>query len=158
MINSIKGFYRHRHYSTSAVALPIKLHSLEGKYASALFSSCLKTKNLESVSKALASLNSLFTKASDAGSVKLSPIGQKLCDPTLSVKHRRKIIDLLMVNLSTSSMPVFENFLYLLIENGRLQMFPKIMAEWTTLMKSHHNEVDVTIISAIVAISCLLTF
>ncbi|KGG52115.1 hypothetical protein DI09_209p10, partial [Mitosporidium daphniae] len=135
--------------SCSVLRLPLKLHSLEGKYASALFSSCMKTKSLEPVSKALLSLHSLFTKNSNETCTTLSPIGQKLCDPTLSIKDKRKIVDMIGKTLSPPFIPIFGNFLYLLIENGRLQMFPKIMLEWSTLLKSHKNEIDVTIISAI---------
>jgi len=120
---------------------PIALYGLDGTYASALYTAAVKTSSLESVAKALSSLNEIYHK--DA---KLATI---MTAPTLSVEDKAAIVAELQKHTGgADKADTVKNFLNTLAENNRLGLLKGICEKFGELMGAARGEVELTVTSA----------
>lgn len=115
--------------------VPLKLHGIEGRYATALFSAAAKQDSLIKVDEDLKSLKSVLV-----GEVKAY-----LETPTIDRQMKKKGIESL---LGKGKSATTTNFFNLLAENGRLGETSKIINAFQSLMIAHRGEVLVTVTSA----------
>ncbi|KAM7533165.1 hypothetical protein Aperf_G00000118639 [Anoplocephala perfoliata] len=132
-----------RSFSTSSVSRaiirpPTQFFGIDGRYATALFSAAVKSKNLEIVEKDLLKLKN--TLASDA---KL----RNFChDPTIQRHAKVQAFSEAMKKLGLSTQA--NNMLQILAENGRLGMLKKVLDTFEQIMVSHRGEVSCVVTTA----------
>nr|CAG4644331.1 EOG090X0EB8 [Lepidurus arcticus] len=142
MASTSLGFLARR-LSTSAglaqlVKPPIQLFSMEGRYASALYSAASKNKKLEVVEKELNTLSNLL---------KTDPrLSEFLANP--SIKRQLKRDGLASVAKKTNASDLTANLLQLLVENNRLNRLQVVINAYNTIMAAHRGEVICEITSA----------
>ncbi|CAG8589661.1 20288_t:CDS:2 [Dentiscutata erythropus] len=124
--------------SPAPVKVPITLHGIDGRYATALFSAASKTNNLNNVESELKQVKSAIKK--DA---KLSNF---LEDPSLNRNQKKLGVQELLKQGKYCD--TTKNFFQVLAENGRLNVTIKIIDAYTSLMAAHRGEIFVTIITA----------
>ncbi|CAM6031472.1 unnamed protein product [Sphagnum compactum] len=122
----------------STANLPLVLHSLEGRYATALYTASTKKNNLDTSATEMDSLNEYI-----ASSPKIT---QHLQDPTLSRDAKKAIFAPFLAKLSQGSM--LPRFISVISENGRLPLLSRILSAFSALLRAHHHQIDVTITSA----------
>nr|CAG4652196.1 EOG090X0EB8 [Triops cancriformis] len=142
MASTSLGFLARR-LSTSAglaqlVKPPIQIFTLEGRYATALYSAAVKTKKLEAVEKELADLSQLLK--TDAR------LGEFLANP--SIKRQLKQEALAAVSKKTNTTDLTSNLLQLLAENNRLSRLQSVINAYKTIMAAYRGEVPCEITSA----------
>ncbi|KAJ3178906.1 ATP synthase F0 subcomplex subunit OSCP atp5 [Geranomyces variabilis] len=129
-----------RSYATApaaqAVKVPLSLHGIEGRYATALYSAAVKKNQLEAVERDLSSVAAALKKDAELKFSLESPMVNKHQKKALVAKSFKGI------NETT------KNFFDVLAENGRLDQTTKVLASFTELMGAHRKEVSVTVISA----------
>ncbi|KAJ3315941.1 ATP synthase F0 subcomplex subunit OSCP atp5 [Boothiomyces sp. JEL0838] len=123
----MKGFHQ----------IPVKLHGIEGRYASALFSAASKENVLPKIEQDLTALKSLLSK--DAG------VKQFLETPIYDRATKKRGLEVI---LGKGANQTTVNFFNLLAENGRLDHTSKIINSFQTLMTAFRGEVAVTVTSA----------
>ncbi|KAM7533647.1 hypothetical protein Aperf_G00000119277 [Anoplocephala perfoliata] len=132
-----------RSFSTSSVSRvivrpPTQFFGIDGRYATALFSAAVKSKNLEIVEKDLLKLKNAL--ASDA---KL----RNFChDPTIQRHAKVQAFSDAMKKLGLSTQ--VNNMLQILAENGRLGMLKKVLDTFEQIMVSHRGEVSCVVTTA----------
>jgi len=120
---------------------PVPLFGIDGTYASALYTAAAKTTALESVSKALASLNQVLKSDS-----KLPAI---LYAPTLSARDKSQIVTELEKHTGGADKGgIVKNFLNTLAENNRLGILGAVCEDFEKLMSAHRGEIELIITSA----------
>ncbi|CAB4383334.1 unnamed protein product [Rhizophagus irregularis] len=124
--------------STKAVKVPLALHGIEGRYATALFGAASKQQTLEKVEAELSKIKIAIEKD--------SKIRNFLEDPSLSRKNKKASIEALLKDGKYSE--TTKNFFVVLAENGRLPVTTKIINSFQSLMVANRGEVPVTIITA----------
>lgn len=117
--------------------VPLILHGIDGRYATALFSAAAKQNELDKVEKELFSIKSILNQ--DA---KLSTF---LTTPTIDRQKKQQGIDLILGNKYSKTT---SNFFRLLAENGRLGETGKILDSFNSLMVANRGEVSVVVTSA----------
>lgn len=117
--------------------IPVKLHGIEGRYASALFSAASKENVLPKIEQDLTALKSLLSK--DAG------VKQFLETPIYDRATKKRGLEVI---LGKGANQTTVNFFNLLAENGRLDHTSKIINSFQTLMTAFRGEVAVTVTSA----------
>lgn len=116
----------------------MRLYSLEGKYASALYNAANRNGNLINVEGELSKI-----KAAINCSAKLKSF---LNDPLFRREQKRKYVHSLLSNQSYSE--TIQNFFKVMAENGRLGSTIKIIEDFEEIMRAHRHEVWVSITSA----------
>jgi len=120
---------------------PVALFGVDGTYANALYTAAAKTNSLDSVSKALTSLNQILK--SDP---KLPVI---LHAPTLSASDKSQIIAELEKHTGGADKGgTLKNFLNTLAENNRLGILEGVCDKFGTLMSAYRGEIQMTVTSA----------
>jgi F-type H+-transporting ATPase subunit O len=122
---------------------PVTIHTLEGTYASALYS-------------ATASNNAVITDVEKA----LTKISQKLdadpklqsivVNPALSHKEKEDVVQLLTQTggVGADSSKAVKNLLSVMSENGRLGHLDGVLSAFEKMMRAHKGEVDVIVTSS----------
>jgi len=122
---------------------PITIHSLEGTYASALYSATgANNATLAEIEKALGSIRTrLDTDAKLAAAV---------VNPAVSHKEKQDIVQLLTTigGVSGDAQKAVKNLLQVMSENGRLGRWDGVVAAFERIMRAHKGEVDVVVTSA----------
>ncbi|KAJ1968516.1 ATP synthase F0 subcomplex subunit OSCP atp5, partial [Dispira parvispora] len=117
-----------RTYATAAtgssVSVPLALHGIEGRYATALFTAAAKKNTLPQVEADLKKLQTLVTKE--------AKVRQFLENPILGKHARREGVDVITQGQQVNA--VTKNFLQVLAENSRLAETPKIIQAYQSLM------------------------
>jgi len=120
---------------------PIALYGLDGTYASALYTAAVKSSSLDSVAKALSSLNDVYHK-----DPKLATI---MTAPTLSADDKSAIIAELQKHTGGADKgDTVKNFLTTLAENNRLGLLKSVCEKFGELMGASRGEVELTVTSA----------
>ncbi|KAH6565060.1 hypothetical protein BASA61_006487 [Batrachochytrium salamandrivorans] len=130
-----------RGFSSSAAAaasVPLALHGVDGRYATALYSAADKQKVLEKVDSELKAVETLIAR--DAG------VQSFLNAPLLDRSTKREGVKSLLSQGKYST--VTKNFFDLLAENGRLDQTEKIISSFGLLMAAGRGEVPVVVTSA----------
>lgn len=118
--------------------MPLKLYSLEGRYASALFTAATKTNDLAKVEGDLTKIQTVITK---------SPLVKAfLSDPTLGRERKKSLVGQLLGQQQQYASTVV-NLFSVMAENGRLGLASKVIAAFEELMCAHRGEVSVLITS-----------
>ena len=116
---------------------PLDLHGIHARYANATYIAASKQGVLEKVEGELLAISDTI--------VKNAVFRQFLENPTMSrAEKSSKVAGMLKGKTS----PVTLNLMTTLAGNARLVETPKIVVEYTKLMKAKRGEVDATIISA----------
>jgi F-type H+-transporting ATPase subunit O len=118
--------------------VPLVLHGIDGRYATALFSAASKQKALEKVENDLNNLKTLLE--SD------KKVAWFLETPTIDRQKKQKVVDVLLEKGKYS--PIVSNFLGVLAENGRLNETEKVISAFGQLMVAVRGEVSVVVTSA----------
>lgn len=111
---------------------------ISGRYALALFELALEAKALEATESDLATLTSLLAESADLRDLILSPVYSK-DDVTKAMAAVAS-----KVGLSQT----VQNFLGVLVQNGRLNVLETIIRDFGLLMADHRGEVKAEVISA----------
>jgi F-type H+-transporting ATPase subunit O len=129
-----------RSFSTAAseATPPLRLHGIEGTYATALFSVASKTNKIVEVEKDLQKLNNAISNDSQLKVI--------LSSPLLNHDQRTKTAEALasLLNLGGTT----SNLLVAMAEYGRLGHVDKVSEGFFTLLDAQRGIVPVTIISA----------
>ncbi|KAI9297128.1 F1 complex, OSCP/delta subunit of ATPase [Neoconidiobolus thromboides FSU 785] len=129
-----------RGYATAAktVQVPLSLHGIEGRYATALYTAAVKNNTLDAVDSDLSKVQSHLEK-----SAQLKVI---LEDPTLKFGDKKKVIETLLGSVKANT--TTKNFFDVLIENSRLSESDKIITAFKSLISAHRGELQITVTSA----------
>ncbi|KAJ1563705.1 ATP synthase F0 subcomplex subunit OSCP atp5 [Nowakowskiella sp. JEL0078] len=139
-MQSVKGLTLVRRYATSASTVPLTLHGIDGRYATALFTAAAKNNTLDLVETELNQFKSLFAR--EAG------IKRFLETPILDRKLKIEGIKIILADGSAKYSQITSNLFAVLAENGRLDQTSKIIDAYLSLMTAHRGEVNVTVTSA----------
>ncbi|KAJ3059998.1 ATP synthase subunit O, mitochondrial [Podochytrium sp. JEL0797] len=123
--------------TAQAVKIPLTLHGIDGRYATALFSAASKKNALPEVETELTKIGSVLAK-----------------DPKLQAFLETPIIDRAAKQEGIASIlaagkysALTSNFFNVLAENGRLDQTNKVISSFAQLMTAHRGEVPVTVTS-----------
>ena len=114
-----------------------KLYSLEGRYATALFSAAEKTKKLKDIEIEIVKVKSFILKNRD--------MQQFLENPTVGRDAKKEIVVSMLSKQKYSDLIV--NFFKAMADNGRLNDSLKAIDSFEQLMKDYNSEIQVRIIS-----------
>jgi F-type H+-transporting ATPase subunit O len=129
---------------------PITIHTLEGTYASALFSSAAaNSSTLNEIEKSLFTIRQRLDRDAKLSSV--------VVNPALSHKEKLDVIKLLTQfgGGGGEASKAVHNLLEVMSENGRLGHLDGVVAAFARIMRAHKGEVDVIVTSAQVRPSTL---
>ncbi|KCV70374.1 hypothetical protein H696_02708 [Fonticula alba] len=128
-----------RRYATQAsVQVPLRLFSLEGRYATAFYTASVKSNTLPKVEEDIKSLKSALSTDKHLSTFFASP----LYSTKLKVEGAKDVASKLKVQPQTA------NLLTVMAENGRLSDMSKVIGAFEEIMAAHRNEVEVVITSA----------
>merc|ERR1712212_472273 len=132
-----------RQFSTSTaskqlVKPPIQLYSLEGRYASALYSAAHKQKALPQVEKDLLAFDAIMKKD--------KPLRELLLNPVLSKSLKKDAISSILTKSKAS--PLSINVLCAMAENGRLGMTHSVVSSFSSIMGAVRGEVECEVTTA----------
>lgn len=118
--------------------IPLKLFSLEGRYASALYNFSSKNNNIIQVEEELKRLKEVIDSS--------DTLNRFLNDPSQNrVSKKEKFLDLMdKLKFSTTIQKISS----IIATNGRLSLFNKIINDYGLIMMAGRNNVSVTITSA----------
>uniref|UniRef100_A0A8C9PKI7 ATP synthase peripheral stalk subunit OSCP, mitochondrial n=1 Tax=Spermophilus dauricus TaxID=99837 RepID=A0A8C9PKI7_SPEDA len=122
---------------TKLVRPPVQVYSVEGRYATALYSAASKQNKLEQVEKELLRVAQILKEPKIAASI-LNP-------------HIKRSIKMKSLNDMTTKerfSPITSNLINLLAENGRLGSARGIISAFSTIMSVHRGEVPCTVTTA----------
>ncbi|KAJ3349123.1 hypothetical protein HDU83_000744 [Entophlyctis luteolus] len=121
-----------------SLKVPVILHGIDGRYATALYSAASKRNVLDTVESELVKIGSVIGK-----------------DPRLQTFLETPIIDRTAKKTGVASIlasgkysELTTNFFQVLAENGRLDQTKKVISAFQTLMTAHRGEVGVVVTSA----------
>jgi len=110
---------------------PVKLFTLEGRYATALYSAATKEKVLPKVEKDLKEFGSLVAKD--------VPLRELLLNPLTPKTLKKDAIASVLAKSSAS--PLTINLFSAMAENGRLAMMDSVVESFETIMAAERGEV-----------------
>ncbi|VDK40919.1 unnamed protein product [Taenia asiatica] len=135
--NLIRGFST-SFTSRAIIRPPTQYFGVDGRYATALYSAAIKSKNLETVEKDLLKLKNIL-----ATDVKLS---QFCHDPTIKRHVKVQAFTNVLNKLGLSKQA--SNMLEILAQNGRLNILSKVLTTFEQIMVSHRGEVSCVVTTA----------
>jgi F-type H+-transporting ATPase subunit O len=129
-------FLLSRQLSTSTatqqlVKAPVQLFTIEGRYATALYSAATKQKALPQVEKDLKEFNSLFKTD--------KPLRELLLNPLLKKDLKKEAINFVLSKKKAS--PLTVNLFGALAENNRLAKVSSVVSSFETIMAAERGEV-----------------
>jgi F-type H+-transporting ATPase subunit O len=122
--------------SAKSVSVPVTLHGIEGRYATALFTASVKQNKLDIVEKELIKISNFLQENPKMEEFLNTPADRKL--------KITKVKEMLAGKYSK----IIENFFDVVAENGRLDQTSKIINSFNTLMTAQRGQVNVTVTSA----------
>ncbi|KXN73013.1 F1 complex, OSCP/delta subunit of ATPase [Conidiobolus coronatus NRRL 28638] len=133
--------------ATQSVQVPLTLHGIHGRYATALYTAAVKKNALDQVEGDFKKFTETLTK--DPKVVAL------LENPTLKKEARAAVVEAVFQKAKLN--PLTTNLFAVLSENRRLDQATKIVESYQALMSAHRGEVVVNVTSAKTLESDLLT-
>ncbi|RKP38978.1 OSCP/delta subunit of ATPase [Dimargaris cristalligena] len=124
--------------ATKSIQVPLALHGIEGRYATALYTAAAKKNVLPQVEADLTKLMSTIEK--DA------KLRQFLENPILGKRIKKEGLQSLAKAQNYNA--VTTNFLDVLAENSRMAEASKVIGAYNSLMAAHRGEVQVTVTSS----------
>jgi F-type H+-transporting ATPase subunit O len=143
-------FYAAAAAPSKGIKPPITIHTLEGTYASALFSSAAaNSSTLNEIERSLATIRQRLDRDAKLSSV--------VVNPALSHKEKLDVIKLLTQfgGGGGEASKAVHNLLEVMSENGRLRHLDGVVSAFARIMRAHKGEVDVVVTSAQVRPSTL---
>ncbi|KAI9347969.1 OSCP/delta subunit of ATPase [Zopfochytrium polystomum] len=122
----------------AAPQIPITLHGIDGRYATALYSAAARKSSLETVETELKRIKGAIDKNPSLQAFLETPIA----DRAAKREGVRQILG------SGKYSELVTNFFDVLAENGRLDQTSKVIASFDSLMTAHRGEVTVVVTSA----------
>lgn len=116
----------------------MKLFSLEGRYATALYSAAKKRDCLKTIEADIRKVKGAISSSQELQSF--------LKDPSLSREGKKKHVLSLLDRRGYSEVTI--NFFRTMAENGRLGLTGRILEDFERIMQAHRGEVAVRIVSA----------
>ena len=127
-----------RRMATKAnVPLPLVLHGIDGRYATAIYSAAVRKNNLDKVADELVALKPFL---------KDPKIKYFLETPTIDRSKKLEGVKLIQNKIGLSE--TVSNFLNVLAENGRLKNTEQIVGAFESIMTAHRNELEVEVTTA----------
>ncbi|KAJ1982759.1 ATP synthase F0 subcomplex subunit OSCP atp5 [Dimargaris xerosporica] len=130
-----------RSYATAAsksVSVPLALHGIEGRYATALYTAAAKKNTLDQVEQDLAKVQSTIDR--DAR------VRQFLDNPIVGKRAKKQGIQQLAKGQNLSALTL--NLLEVLAENSRTSETTKVISAYKSLMAAHRGELQVVVTSS----------
>jgi F-type H+-transporting ATPase subunit O len=124
--------------NAAAVALPIQLYGLEGRYATAIYTAAVKKNQLTAVEKDFQGITETFAKEKRLNDI--------LKNPLLTKEQRQNAVNELAVKKNANALTV--NTLTLLAENGRLGRLQGVAKAFATIMSAHKGEINAKVTTA----------
>jgi F-type H+-transporting ATPase subunit O len=121
-----------------SVKVPVQVHGVEGRYASALYTAAYKQKSLDAIEKDLSKVKGLYESS--------QKFKEFVLNPTIRANKRREAIQKITKELGVSKESA--NFIGVLAENGRLNKLEAVINSFETIMRAHKGELFVEITSA----------
>ncbi|KAG0320483.1 ATP synthase F0 subcomplex subunit OSCP atp5 [Dissophora globulifera] len=118
--------------------IPLVLHGIEGRYATALYTAAAKKQSLDAVEADLKQVKRVVEKDNN--------LREFLENPTINRIEKKKGVQQLLSAGKYNELTF--NFFDTLAENGRLYDTVKIINSYGSLMSAYRGEVQVTITSA----------
>ncbi|KAI8833839.1 OSCP/delta subunit of ATPase [Chytriomyces cf. hyalinus JEL632] len=131
-------FARSMATAASPVKIPVVLHGIDGRYATALYSAAAKKNVLEAVESELNKIGGLIEKDVRVQTFMETPI----------IDRAAKKAGVASILSSGRYSELTSNFFQVLAENGRLDQTRKVVSSFQQLMTAHRGEVQVTVTSA----------
>jgi len=116
----------------------VQLYTLEGRYASALYSAASKQKALPKVEKDLNDFDALVKKD--------KPLREILLNPLHTKALKKEAINFVLEK--TKANPLTVNFFNAMAENGRLQKMGAVVESFATIMAAERGEVACEVTTA----------
>ncbi|KAJ3416101.1 ATP synthase F0 subcomplex subunit OSCP atp5 [Chytridiales sp. JEL 0842] len=138
MFTNTQVFTRTLATAAGQPAVPVTLHGIDGRYATALFSAAAKRNQLDAIESDLKKIKAAVDKDASLATFLETPI----LDRAAKKYGVAKLLSQSKYNELTT------NFFDLLAENGRLDQTHKIINSFGTLMTAYRGEVTVTVTSA----------
>ncbi|KAF7723250.1 ATP synthase F0 subcomplex subunit OSCP atp5 [Apophysomyces ossiformis] len=121
------------------VKVPITLHGLDGRYATALYTAAARQNAIDAVEKDLKQLQQAVSKDKAAQAF--------LENPTVTRQVKLEGVRSLLSKVGSVN-PLTRNLFETLAENGRLEQTTKVISAYSELMSAHRNELSLIITSA----------
>ncbi|KAJ3404826.1 hypothetical protein HDU80_002288 [Chytriomyces hyalinus] len=131
-------FARSMTTAANPVKIPVVLHGIDGRYATALYSAAAKKNVLEAVESELNKIGGLIEKDVRVQTFMETPI----------IDRAAKKAGVASILSSGRYSELTSNFFQVLAENGRLDQTRKVVSSFQQLMTAHRGEVQVTVTSA----------
>ncbi|KAF9363843.1 ATP synthase F0 subcomplex subunit OSCP atp5 [Mortierella sp. NVP85] len=139
MLAARRALQATRGYATSAqVQIPLVLHGIDGRYATALYTAAAKKQALDTVENDLKQVKRVVEKD--------TKLRDFLENPTINRIEKKSGVQKMLAAGKYNDLT--KNFFDTLAENGRLNDTVKIIDSYGSLMSAHRGEVQVTITSA----------
>ncbi|KAI3411796.1 hypothetical protein GPALN_001861 [Globodera pallida] len=122
----------------TVVRPPVQVAGIEGKYASALYSSGVKEKTLDSLEKDLRQVKNLYDTNNEFKSFIDNPLLNKL--------KKKEAVEAVLKKQGISQQA--QNFFGILAESGRINKLPIVVNSFETIMRAHRGELHVEVASA----------
>ncbi|KAL3078216.1 hypothetical protein niasHS_012103 [Heterodera schachtii] len=122
----------------SVVRPPVQVAGIEGKYASALYSSGIKEKKLENIEKELRQVKELYDTNKEFKSF--------IDNPILNKQKKKEAVEAVLKKQGVSQQ--VQNFFGLLAESGRINKLTGVVSSFETIMRAHRGELHVEVASA----------
>ncbi|XP_065354885.1 ATP synthase subunit O, mitochondrial [Calliphora vicina] len=124
--------------STKMVKPPVQVFSMEGRYATALYSAATKTNQLDQVEKDLSALRNTLKEDKKLREQITSPIINKKVMATTLKESANKL----------RWAPSTGNLLGLLADNGRLNVLDGVINAFQIIMAAHRGEIVCEVVTA----------
>ncbi|KAF9993108.1 ATP synthase F0 subcomplex subunit OSCP atp5 [Modicella reniformis] len=139
MLAARRALQATRGYATSAqVQIPLVLHGIDGRYATALYTAAAKKQALDTVESDLKQVKRVIEKD--------TRLREFLENPTINRIEKKSGVQKMIAAGKYNDLT--KNFFDTLAENGRLNDTIKIIDSYGSLMGAYRGEVRVTITSA----------
>ncbi|KAJ1565392.1 ATP synthase F0 subcomplex subunit OSCP atp5, partial [Cladochytrium tenue] len=125
--------------SAAAPQIPLVLHGIDGRYATALYSAAARTQTLDAVESDLKRVRTALASDAAARAVLETPVADRAA--------KRAAVAAALGGRPAGA-DVTKNFFDLLAENGRLGLTVKVAEAFEALMTAHRKEVAVVVTSA----------
>ncbi|OAF67087.1 hypothetical protein A3Q56_05173 [Intoshia linei] len=117
---------------------PISIHSLNGKYAHALYSAALKRDELKKIENSLNTISNMLTQNKNIRDFIYNPCNKK--------SDKREA--LMRMNRESNLSETMKNFINIIANNGRFNCLLEISNVFKDILSAHNGEIKVLVTSA----------
>ena len=125
-----------------------KIYSLQGRYATALFSAAEKTKKLKEVETEIAKVKSFILKSQE--------MQKFLENPTIGRNAKKDVVVSMLSKQKYSDLII--NFFKAMADNGRLSDSLKIITSFEQIMREYNSEIHIKLVSNQVTLKFIIAY